>query len=397
MSRQTLDYFGTVSALFLYVDESDPQGTERFLEAWAETKALLAEIEKAVSLSAPESDLSRFNALPAGQSMPISAHTASILQTAKDAYANTAGLFDPTVYPLVDLWGFSPRFNVNNYRPTQPYDRQYMDGKLPMPEDAYIQALLPLVDFSGIALTEDGTNGYVLTKNTPSVTIDGKVFHAQLDLGGIAKGYAADRVAALMREKGYAYGHFVCGGSSMVFLENLSERASARDPRAYATGIRRPREGQGEGTSFLTMELKNTSLSSSGDYSHNRIYNNILYCHTIDPRTGYPVNTPVDSVQQGIAAVTVTGPLADYCDAISTALFLMGPQEAIRYANQSLTDYNLVMVLYRVGSERYEVVTNLRDTYAITDSAYQLASSINDAGEIIYHGSLFPLEEVPFP
>lgn len=390
MSRQTTDYFGTVSALFLYVDASDPNGLDRFLDTWAAVKEILARIEADVSLSVPDSDIARFNQLSYGQQIAVSNHTATILRTAKDVYENTGGLFDPTIFPLVDLWGFSPRFNVNNYTPVLPYDRDWQDGKLPMPDLAYIESLTALVDFSGVLLSGSEAEGYTLTKNIPSVTIDGYTYQAQLDLGAVAKGYAADCVLELLKERGYEYGHFVCGGSSMAILKNGSESAQASGTAEYALGIRKPRAGASKETSFMSISAQNVALSSSGDYSHNVIYDDVLYCHIIDPRTGYPINTLASGTQKGIAAVTLLCGNAAYADAITTALCVMGPLDAIRYANEHLSDVDLAMVFYSKVTQTYEVVTNIEeDRYKITDDAYLPVSETDARGAILYLGDLF--------
>ena len=107
-SRHTDAYFSTVSALFLYVE---PEDSSRFSGVWSQVKSILEDVERSVSLAFEDSDISRFNALPVGGSMSISQITAEILSVAFDVYDLTGGLYDPTVYPLVDLWGFSPRFN----------------------------------------------------------------------------------------------------------------------------------------------------------------------------------------------------------------------------------------------------------------------------------------------
>lgn len=391
MSRQTTDYFGTVSALFLYVDESDPDSTDGFLETWQAVKDLLSEIDSAVSLSKETSDISRFNALTLGQSLPLSPHTANILKTAKEVYAATGGLYDPTVYPLVDLWGFTPRFNQSSYAPSMPYDRSYTEGKLPLPDPEDIRALLPLVDFSQILLTGSEETGYTLIKNISPISLGGVTIEAQLDLGGIAKGYAVDCVMALLRDRGYEYGHFVCGGSSMAFLQNASKSAREKDSRAYQVGVHKPRQGASNASAFFTLPLQTKALSSSGDYSHNRLYDAILYCHIIDPRTGYPINTPAINSQEGIAAVTVTGDNAAYCDALSTALCIMGPEDAIAYANAHLTDRDVILVFYRAGENAYEVVTNLYEGFTLPDEAYILAGEGNENRHITYRGQLFQI------
>ena len=179
--RSTSDYFGTVSMLRLYE-------TEGAQETWTEVKALLARIDRAVSVSDEDSDIASFNRLAAGESVAVSEITADLLLRAKEAYELTSGLYDPTVYPLVDLWGFSPRFNRAGYSPVMPYDRPLTGGHPKPPAAGDIETLLPLVGLDGIELKQDA-DGWRLIKHTPSVQVGGIRVEAQLDLGGIAKGY----------------------------------------------------------------------------------------------------------------------------------------------------------------------------------------------------------------
>ena len=287
--RYTTDYFETVSMLVLYDTPNAPQ-------VWEEVKAILAEIEEAVSVSLEGSDITRFNRAEAGEEVPISPITAEIVQIAQEAYRLTGGLYDPTVFPLVDLWGFSPRFNQNTYQKLMPYDRDYTGGSLPLPSEADIRALLPLVGLDKIELI-DSERGYALVKRTTAVTMDGAVIQAQIDLGGIAKGYACDRVMELLRRKGYREGYFVCGGSSMAFLS----RPNGED---FTVSAGKPRPGDSDGTDYARMRIRETTLSSSDDQSHYYQWENTVYCHIIDPRTGWPLNTPADGFpQNGTAAV----------------------------------------------------------------------------------------------
>jgi len=358
MSRQTTDYFMTASALFLYDEEG---GEQRFSETWALVKQTLAEVESAVSVSDPESDIARFNALSCGEEIEISPITTEILQIAKDVHALSGGLYDPTVFPLVDLWGFSPRFNRNAYRPVFPYDRAYENGSLPLPDRRHVEALLPLVGLDGIALREEN-GAFFLKKNIPAVGIDGVTVQAQLDLGGIAKGYACDRVLTLLRERGYTMGHFVCGGSSMALLE--------RPQGDYALTLHKPRAGQNAASHYATLRTRNVTLSTSSDTSHSFTRDGIVYCHIIDPRTGYPINMPDDSgAQRGVACTTLLGESAAYGDALTTVLCILGPDDAPDF----LLEHSLgtaVLAVYQSGEETLQVLTNAPDALTIDDPAY---------------------------
>ena len=378
MSRHTDAYFSTVSALFLY---EEPENTDRFAETWTQVKSLLQEIEQTVSLSFEDSDISRFNALPSGESMQISPITADILSVAFDVHAKTGGLYDPTVYPLIDLWGFSPRFNRNTYAPVMPYDRAYQDGRLPLPEDSDVQALRPLVGLDGIRLYALD-DGWYLEKNTPSITLDGVVIPAQLDLGGIAKGYACDRVRACLLEQGYTMGHFVCGDSSMAILSRPSEDGM------YALTLGKPRPGSSRDSHYASLRVRDTALSTSSDATHAYTAGGVRYCHIIDPRTGYPMNMPQDAIQHGAASVTLLCESAAFGDAMSTALCLMPPEQAAAYISERLADTLCTIVYYRSDADTLEVMTSAPNL-TLNDDDYLLSSQTDSSGTLRYTGSFF--------
>ncbi len=378
-SKVTMSYFGTVCAMYVWDDFSVPEADRRFQAVWNEAKELLTEIENAVSLSREGSDVRRFNGLHEGESAAISEHTAKIIKTAKKAYEETGGLYDPSVFPLVDLWGFSPRFSGVDGAKELPISETYP------PEEEYIEAFAALADFSGIELTENEDGTFLLTKNIPSVTVRGVQYEAQLDLGGIAKGYAADEVTKLMERHGYVYGYFSCGGSSLSLLRGREE-----DGGVYYLGMRKPREGSAAEINYITVPAAECGLSTSGDYDHCRIRDGIRYCHIIDPGTGWPANTPAEGGRQkGIATATVLGEDSAYTDCISTALCLMEPDKAIEYINTHLAGCAVTMVFYDNREEFCEIVTNLQpDQYTLEDEAYRPACA-EENGRIRYTGTLF--------
>ena len=223
--KRDVETFNTSSLLFVYDDFSEKKNTEKLDSAWNEVEDILKNVEDLVSVDKTDSDVYRFNIASFGEKVEISETTKELFLIAKEAYALSGGLFDPTVYPLVDLWGFSPRFS-DDYTPTEKYDRKRSsDGSLPLPSDEYVEAFRSLVGFDKIELIEESDKNY-LFKGIESVTVDGVTYEAKIDFGGIAKGYAADKVLALMKDYGYAEGYFSCGTSSIAFLESGNERAT---------------------------------------------------------------------------------------------------------------------------------------------------------------------------
>ncbi|MDL2217497.1 FAD:protein FMN transferase [Christensenellaceae bacterium OttesenSCG-928-M15] len=385
-TRVTSAYFSTVSMCLLY-DDYSIAGAEAALDAaFAQIQEILGEIEAAVSTSIPTSDIARFNTLAYMESMPISSHTANILFAAQRAYEITDGIYDPTIFPLVDIWGFSPRVQSPAYVPTMLYDRAQAGT---LPDAAYINAFLGLVDFSGILLSGNEATGYTLTKAIPPLELDGMVFNAQLDLGGVAKGYATERVVQYLRESGYQYGYFVCGGSSIGLMECASERAMKDDSFAFNLTMKKPRRTSITSDGYASVRVKNAMLSTSGDDTNRFIFDDKVYCHIIDTQSGYPVNTQQQGAQSGIASVTVIGQDATYLDCLSTALMAMPPQDAIDFINEKLRDRQVILVLYRADRAYYEIVTNIPEAdLQIIDPAYLPASELDENGALRYTGSL---------
>ena len=388
-TRVTMGAFGTVSSLCIFDDFEREGALTKYDRVWENIKQILEGIDLLLSTSIETSEIARFNTLAAGESMEISQMTAEVFMMARAIYEKTNGYFDPTVFPLVDLWGFSPRFTFGTDT-VMPYDRAWEDGTRALPEEKYIEGFLQLVNMDGIVLSGDAQTGYTLHKNTPSVVIDGIAYPAQIDLGGIAKGYAADLVAQLLEDEGYEYGYFSCGSSSIRLLKNASNVAKKANDPAFSLQVRIPRETQDNTQTYAHIRVMNQALSSSGDYDNNYVAGGNICSHIINPFTGYPLNYTTSGVQGGVSTVTLLSGSAMEDDALTTSLCLMGIQGAIDYVNRNLREHSVTMVVYRADKEFYEVVTNIPDgELDILDVAYQRASMLDEHGNIVYNGTLF--------
>jgi len=387
--RHTTEAFGTVSTLRLYEDFSLPENIARFERVWEETMEILLELDSIFSPNLETSEISRFNALTYGESMAVNHHMAQVIELSRQAHADLGGLFDPTVFPLTDLWGFTPRFRVNRFTPRYPYDRT--EGRSQLPDPEYVTAFLQLVDLDGILLSGCEETGFTLTKAIPPVTVNGHTYQARLDFGAILKGYAADLVHELLLREGFEFGYFSCGGSSMALLRGMDAIREIDGASLFELNLRKPRPGTGHGSSFVTVLVGETSLSTSGDYDHAFFLDGIRYSHIFDPRIGRPISLPADGdgVQHGIAAATVFGDGAARVEALSTALLVMTLEEAIAFINNHLQGDQVVLVYVHSGYDFFEVITNIPSEYiSILDAAYVLASQLDNAGNIEYIGSL---------
>ncbi len=388
MSRVTTDYFATASTLLIFDDFTSPERRRAFDETWDAVKALLSEIDLALSPSHADSDVSRFNRLGYGETISVSRHTANVLAIAQDVYALSGGKYDPTVSALVDLWGFSPRFTGASDAPAMPYDRARVGAGFAPPSGDYVEGLKKLVAFPEVRYAV-GT----ITKKAQPAQILGAAYAQTLDLGGIGKGYAVDQVVELLRERGYEYGHFSCGGSSLAVLKRATASKGAPEPAQWGVAIQKPRhQTRGEPT-LMRVFTQDMALSTSGDYEHTYTVEGIRYTHLIDPGTGYPINMPTGGVQKGICSATVFGGSAAFDDALSTALCAMGLEGALELMNTQLADYRFVLLLYGEACETLEYVTNIPEKdFEFLDGARCRGASETVRGKVVYTGELIKSE-----
>lgn len=237
------------------------------------------EIKRIESLTSVQngSELAKVNRAAGIEPVKIAPELFTVLRKVADSYHDLSGSFDPTIAPIVALWGFNP------------------EGEPRLPAAEEISRFLPLVGFERVALDDK--------QQTVFLTVKGM----KLDLGGIAKGYAVDR-AYLSLQKSGIRSALINGGSSSI--RTLGKRSDRTD---WRLGIGHPRD---TGKLLGTLGLhKDRALATSADNQNFFIQNGQRYSHLIDPRTGYPA--------RGKILVTVTAPTAMEADLLSTAFFVM--------------------------------------------------------------------------
>lgn len=239
-------------------------------------------IEALMSAYRDESELSALNRA-AGEPVSVSSETARVIRSGLELGQLSGGLFDISVRPLVSLWGF----DTHSHR---------------VPSDEEIQEIMPLVDDSGIELSDDGS-----VRLRPGMA---------LDLNALVKGYAADRAAEVLAERGVTDALLNVGQSSITVL--------GQNPagRRWRVGIIHPRQ---ESEVYAVIELESgESLSTTGDYQNYFIEDQIRYSHVFDAATGWPSQT--------VQAVTVLTESAMWADGLSTAMFAMEAEQALEWA-----------------------------------------------------------------
>jgi len=249
---------------------------------------VLETVNAQMSTFRTDSELSRFNAAASDAAFAVSPDTARVVRQALDIGRMTDGAFDPTIGPLVDLWGFGAP-GARSGVPSQ--------GEI---DDAYTR-----VGYRGVAALQTPS---ALLKDRPRIRID---------LSGIAKGFGVDAVARLLEQADIGYYLVEIGGEV---------RARGYSPRGdiWRVGIERP-----DGVARRrVVGLDGNGLATSGDY---RIFfesDGVRYPHIIDPRSGRPVG-------HGLASVTVIAKTAMQADALSTALMVMGPKHGFELAQRN--------------------------------------------------------------
>ena len=248
------------------------------------------------------SELMAFNQSAINKPLVVSEDLFEVLGIAKQIHELTEGAFDPTVGPLVNLWGFGPN---------------YTDQVIPPPESIAQH------------LTSVGLNHLLLDKQAGTVT---RLSDIQLDLSAVAKGYAVDEVAELLASHGIENYLVEVGGElRLKGLKTNGER--------WRIAIEKPYSGQAVGLGDAVQEvlvLENVAVATSGDYRNYFEQEGKRYSHTIDPRTGYPID-------HNLASVTVIAQTAARADALATGMMVLGTEGALKLAEQNdLAVYLLV-------------------------------------------------------
>ena len=249
----------------------------------------LAYLDELASTWRDDSELSALNAVLSVDWIPVSESFCELLERSLDISTITNGAFDPTVGPLVNLWGFGPAGQVS-----EP------------PTDEEIVAAQQKV---GFRLLEVDCKEQRVRKNVSDLYVD---------LSGWAKGHAVDRVAALLDARGMKNYMVEIGGELRV-------RGHNRHGRNWAIGIEAP--STSERVPHAIVHVTDTSVATSGDYRNYFEHDGQRYSHTIDPRTGRPVT-------HDLAAVTVVNASAAFADAMATALLVLGPDDGPDLARQ---------------------------------------------------------------
>lgn len=280
----------------------------------AQVHSALQDVDAHMSTWRNDSELTAFNDSTDSDWQKMTAGTLEVVANAIDTSAASEGAFDVTIGPLVDLWGFGAGADST--------------GNIPVGRD--ISERLAQVGYDAI---EVDLEAGAARKLNPG---------ARLDLSGIAKGHAVDRVAAVLDQLGLDSYLVEVGGE-------LKGRGLKPDGSAWRVAIERPAAGRRD--VFRALDLKDQAIATSGDYRNFFDNGGQRYSHSIDPRTGQPVN-------HELASVSVVSDSTMAADALSTALMVMGPDDAMAFAQKHQVAAYMILKsgtsLKEVYSDKFE-------------------------------------------
>ena len=283
--------------------------THAFDEVFAE----FTRLERFMSTWIPDSDVSRANREAGVRPVRVSAELRDVLKTARQMSEWTGGRFDVTFGVLSGLWKFDH------------------DQDNAIPDMREVRRRLPLIDHRAIHVDDAAGTVFVARKGM------------SMHLGGIGKGYAVDRGARLLRQRGIRDFMIQSGGDIYV--------AGMRDGRPWRLGIQDPRAPANR--TFAELDLTDGTLSTSGDYEQYFLKDGRRHHHILDPATGEPA--------RGARSVTIVSNRAVLADGLSTGAFIMGPDAGMALIER-LPDVEGVIV-----SDKNEVLisSGLRDKVRI--------------------------------
>ena len=301
----------SLSAMDTYM-QLDVYGTQETLE---KLKNEIKRLDGLLSFTDENSDIYRLNQSGTAE---VSGDTAGLVQRSLELCKQTDGNLDITVYPIVEKWGFISQ----NYK---------------IPKQSELDALLKNVGYGQVK-----TDG-------KKITVPGGF---KLDLGAVAKGFAADKTKAILNDEGVDSAILNLGGTVL---------AHGKKPNGenWKVGVTDPANTE---KYMGVIECADKIVVTSGNYE--RCFegeDGKTYCNIIDPKTGYPADN-------GVTSVTVVSDDGTKNDALSTALFVMGVDKAKEYI-KTHTDFDCIIL---TSDKKAYITPGLKDSFKLNDSDYKL-------------------------
>ncbi len=317
-SRRTEFVLGTPCTVTIFKRNADAVLDDVFDE--------LFRLQSLFSVHDPDSELSDLNA-SAGEAVSVSEDLFEVIGTGLAFGQISGGGFDITIGPLVALWGIG----IESDEPAR------------IPDDPAISEAVSRVDYEDVLLLEFEKK--VLIRRADM----------SIDLGAIAKGYAADRAVEVLEDRGVQRGLVDFGGNIFAIGEK-------EDGTAWRIGIQNPREPRGN--FFGIVEVRNRSVVTSGIYERYFEVGGKRYHHILDPDVGYPVDN-------GVVSVTIVAESSMTADALSTAVFVLGVEAGLTLVE----NFSGVEAIVVSGENQISLSTGARAFFTKVDMGFRIVGS----------------------
>ena len=256
----------------------------------------IVRLDELLSVGSPQSEIFGVNTSGSGV---VSEDTAMMIEKSIALYGETNGAFDITVYPLMELWGFT-------------------SGNYAVPDEAELARVLGAVGSNKLAYDTDTRELHL----SPGQGID---------LGGIAKGFTSDRIMEIFADYGIASGIVSLGGNVQLY-------GAKSDGTDWRIGVQDPYAGDEGGTLMGVLTARDCAVITSGAYERYFVdEDGTAYHHILDPKTGYPANN-------GLISVTIVSPSGVLADGLSTACYVMGLDAAAEYWRSSAESFDMILM-----------------------------------------------------
>ncbi|MBI5101220.1 MAG: FAD:protein FMN transferase [Nitrospirae bacterium] len=297
-SRAMMDTFVTMTV----ISESRQQSETAIQAAFNS----IEEFGCLINFFSATSELSQINKNAGVREVRVSPAAFDLIEKALYVADKSAGAFDPTIGPVMRLWDFH-----NGVRPP----------------DADIKKNLPLVNYRDVVINKKNSGVFLRKKGM------------LLDLGGIAKGYAADLAVGALKQHGITAGIVAVGGDVRTF-------GLRADGTAWNVGIKNPRQTGAKDEIMGTIRLTDKAISTSGDYERYFISDGRRFHHILDPQTGYPSDRA--------RSVSIIARDGVFTDGFDTAVFVLGPRRGLDLIKEINRDFEVDAIIIDVNGVIYE-------------------------------------------
>jgi len=272
-SRIIMDTLVTITVVARTSSDADEAIDKGFHE--------IERLEKAANFYSPDSEISQINTHAGITPVKVSSDILELLMKARYVSEKTDGAFDLTIGPVISLYDFHKKV---------------------LPTDAAIMKKLSLVNYRDIVINRNQSTVFLRKKGM------------LIDPGGIMKGYAAAKAAEVLKKHGVNSGIVAVAGDISTF-------GPKPDGSPWKVGIRDPR-AQEQDEVMTTLQLRDMSISTSGDYERFFIMNGRRFHHLISPKTGYP--------SEECRSVSIIATEGAFADAFATGIFILGPEKGVK-------------------------------------------------------------------